>query len=277
MPGPVAEHCGTSAQVASISTRRFIRYRASAISSLTTVDGRAFKAGASTVTVAATGNATVTRNFSANPRHRHRCRVPSRIGTIVSFWGTKAEADQQKAFGWWPCDGSKIPTSYRRCSTETLPIWTKCSPRIDLPGWHKWSIRDLHAQERSWTGLITDGRRSGRLELPKCGFSTEERGWKPGALQKVQVTVPQATVSRNTDLSLGDLPYSYALASPSAQFTSKSAWRLSGRRSPRLYRLRSERLLARRKAGGLEESSAHVRLYHWRENERSVSEGQHGE
>jgi hypothetical protein len=161
----------------------------------TTVDGRAFKAGPSTVTVA-TGNATVTRNFSAEPAAPPPVPGAFPVGAIVSFWGTKAEAEQQKAFGWWPCDGSKI-------ADQLSPLFDKDAPNLD-----KVFLRGSTSQagvsggsdtyllkEQKLDGFYNGWSQVGAPGAPEMWVLSGGMGWKSGALQKVQVTVPEATVT----------------------------------------------------------------------------------
>jgi len=86
----------------------------------TTVDGRQYKAMGSTITVS-TANATITRNFDPEPAAPPPPPGTFPVGSIIPFWGTKADADQQKSLGWWPCDGSLITDQLSRVYNTKAP------------------------------------------------------------------------------------------------------------------------------------------------------------
>lgn len=89
----------------------------------TTVDGRQFKALGSTITIS-TANATITRNFDPEPAAPPPPPGTFPIGSIIPFWGIKADADQQKSLGWWPCDGTMI-------TDQLSPLHNTKTPNLD--------------------------------------------------------------------------------------------------------------------------------------------------
>jgi len=89
----------------------------------TTVDGRQYKALGSTITVS-TGNATITRNFDPEPAAPPPPPGTFPVGSIIPFWGKKADADQQKSLGWWPCDGTTI-------TDQLSPLYNTKAPNLD--------------------------------------------------------------------------------------------------------------------------------------------------
>jgi len=159
-----------------------------------TLDGRVFKAAASTITVA-TGNATVARNFSAEPSNPPPAPGAFPIGAVVSFWGTKAEAEQQKALGWWPCDGSKI-------TDQLSPLFNRDAPNLDKVFLRGSSVKagdtggaETFTQEaRSLDGVYNGWSPTGPACAPEMWVLDSGMGWKRGSVQKVVVKVPEATV-----------------------------------------------------------------------------------